>query len=87
VSLDALDRAFNRALRAQGSLGADERVAYDAGARVADLRRAAEVRRSNLEDANMAEVVTNLSQAETAYQAAISAVSRNERLTLLDFLR
>jgi flagellin-like hook-associated protein FlgL len=35
----------------------------------------------------MAVVVTNLSQAETAYQAAISAVSRNERLTLLDFLR
>lgn len=87
VSLGALDRAFNRALRAQGALGADERVAYDATARVADLRRAGEIRRSHLEDANMAEVVTNLAQAETAYQAAISAVSRNERQTLLDFLR
>jgi hypothetical protein len=31
--------------------------------------------------------MTRLSQADTAYRAVIAAVSREERLTLLDYLR
>lgn len=87
TELDALDRAFDRALRAQGSLGADERAVYDASARAADLKLAAEARRSSLEDANMAEAVTRMQQADTAYRAALGAVSTAERLSLLDYLR
>jgi flagellar hook-associated protein 3 FlgL len=87
AGIDALDRAFDRALQAQGRLGADERAVYDASARLADLRLAAAGRRSKLEDANMAEAVTRLQQADTAYRAALSAVSTSERVSLLDFLR
>lgn len=87
AGLEALDRAFDRALGAQGRLGADERAVYDASARVADLRRAADGRRSLLEDANMAEAVARLQQADTAYRAALGAVSTAERLSLLDYLR
>jgi flagellin-like hook-associated protein FlgL len=35
----------------------------------------------------MAEAVTRLSQADTAYQAALAAVSTAERRSLLDYLR
>jgi flagellar hook-associated protein 3 FlgL len=87
AGIEALDRAFDRALQAQGRLGADERAVYDSSARLSDLRVAAESRRSKLEDANMAEAVTRLQQADTAYRAALSAVSTSERVSLLDFLR
>lgn len=87
VSLDALNRAFDRALQAQARLGTDERSVDDASVRLSALRVAAETRRSTLEDANMAEAVTRLTQADTAYKAALGAVSSAERLSLLDYLR
>jgi flagellar hook-associated protein 3 FlgL len=85
--IDALERAFDRTQRAIGSLGADSAGLDEARTRLAALRTAAETRRSSLEDANMAEAVTRLSQADTAYQAALAAVSTAERRSLLDYLR
>jgi len=38
-------------------------------------------------DVNMAEAVTKLQQADTAYRAALGAVSTAERQSLLDYLR
>jgi flagellar hook-associated protein 3 FlgL len=83
----AVERAFARTQRAIGSLGADEQGIDEATIRLASLRHAAEVRRAALEDANMAEAATRLSQAETAYRAALGAVSTAERQSLLDYLR
>jgi flagellin-like hook-associated protein FlgL len=45
------------------------------------------VRRSALEDTNMAEAVTRLTAAQTGYQAALAAVSSVEKVSLLDYLR
>jgi flagellar hook-associated protein 3 FlgL len=87
VEIDALERAFERTQRAIGSLGADSAGLDEARTRLSALRLAAETRRSLLEDANMAEAVTRLSQADTAYQAALAAVSAAERRSLLDYLR
>jgi flagellar hook-associated protein 3 FlgL len=87
VAIDGLERAFDRATQAQGRLGADERGVDEAVARLSVFRVSSETRRSNLEDANMAEAMTRLSQAETAYRAALGAVSSAERLSLLDYLR
>lgn len=87
TAIDGLERAFDRATQAQGRLGADERGVDEAVARLAAFRTSSESRRSNLEDANMAEAITRLSQAETAYRAALGAVSSAERLSLLDYLR
>jgi flagellar hook-associated protein 3 FlgL len=84
---DAIDRAFSRATRAQGRLGADERGVTDATAQLSSLRLASETRRSQAEDANLAEAITKLSAADTAYRAALAAVAKEERLTLLDYLR
>jgi flagellar hook-associated protein 3 FlgL len=87
AGMAAVQRAFDRAQVALGRLGVDERSLDDAYARLSGLRRAAETRRSKLEDANMAEAATRLQQADTSYRAALAAVSTAERLTLLDYLR
>ena len=87
TEIDAIERAFERTQRAIGSLGADSVELDEARTRLSTLRVAAETRRSLLEDANMAEAVTRLSQADTAYQAALAAVSTAERRSLLDYLR
>jgi flagellar hook-associated protein 3 FlgL len=85
--LAALDRAFDRTLQAQGRLGAAENSVDDATARLQVLRQAADTRRSTLEDANLAESATKMSQADTAYRAALGAVSSAERQSLLDYLQ
>ena len=87
TEIDAIERAFERTQRAIGALGADSAGLDEARTRLSTLRLAAETRRSLLEDANMAEAVTRLSQADTAYQAALAAVSTAERRSLLDYLR
>jgi len=87
TEIDAIERAFGRTQRAIGALGADSAGLDEARARLSTLRVAAETRRSLLEDADMAEAVTRLSKADTAYQAALAAVSTAERRSLLDYLR
>jgi flagellar hook-associated protein 3 FlgL len=87
TGLDALQRAFDRAQRAQGLLGADEQAGDAARVRLSTLRTASDARRSKLEDVNMAEAVTRVQQADTAYRAALGAVSSAERQSLLDYLR
>lgn len=87
TALSGLDRAFDRALQAQGRLGADERGVDDATARLSALKIAADTRRANLEQVDLAAAVTKMSQADTAYRAALGAVSSAERVSLLDYLR
>jgi flagellar hook-associated protein 3 FlgL len=87
VGMDAMDRAFTRTQRALGALGADEQGLDAAKVHLAALRVASDTRRSALEDANMAEAISRLTQAETAYRAALGAVSTAERQSLLDYLR
>jgi flagellar hook-associated protein 3 FlgL len=87
TGMDALDRAFDRAVQAQSRVGIDERGTDDASARVSALRLAAETRRSKIEDANLAEQLAKMNQADTSYRAALGAVSSAERLSLLDYLK
>jgi flagellar hook-associated protein 3 FlgL len=87
AAVGGIERALDRTLRAQGSLGADERGLDEAAVRLSAVRYAAETRRASLEDANMAEAITNMADAETAYRASLAAVSTIERVSLLDYLR
>lgn len=87
TELDLVERAYGRTQTALGTLGASERGLDEAAARLAAMRTSTESRRASLEDANMAEAVTRMTQAQTAYQAALSAVSTAERQSLLDYLR
>ena len=87
TALDAIGRAFDRTQRAIGSLGADQRNIDNSRTDRTARRQAADTRRSSLEDANLAEALTRLSQADNAYRAALGAVSTAERQSLLDYLR
>lgn len=87
AGIAALQRGFDRAQRAQASVGSDEQGVDAALARLGSQRVASETRRSKLEDANLAEAVSRMTQADTAYKAALGAVSTVERQSLLDYLR
>lgn len=87
AGMDALDRAFNRAIRVHSRIGVDEKSIDDEQDRLSDLRLASLKRVSKDEDANLAQAVTEMTQAQTAYQAALQAVGSASRVSLLDYLR
>jgi flagellin-like hook-associated protein FlgL len=51
------------------------------------LRLAGVARLSKDEDANMAEAMTKMGQAQIAYQSALAAVGKANQSSLLDYLR
>jgi flagellar hook-associated protein 3 FlgL len=87
TGIDALARAFNRTVQAQSQVGADERSVDDGQAQLSSLRLAGVARLAKDQDANLAEAITKMGQAQTAYQAALAAVGKANQSSLLDYLR
>lgn len=85
--IQALQRAFSRATDAQSQVGTNENAIDEARTRLGVLRVASEARRSKAQDVNLADAATRMQQADTAYKAALGAVSTVEKLSLLDYLR
>jgi flagellar hook-associated protein 3 FlgL len=85
--LKAIEAAFDRAVQVQSGVGADLNALDDQRARLSEMALASETRLSKLEDTNMAESITGMQQANTAYQSALSAVATRTRLSLLDYLK
>ena len=86
AGMAALDRAFDRAIRTQSRVGVDEKSITDERARLTDLRLASLKRVGDDENADMAQAITEMTQAQTAYQAALQAVGAASRVSLLDYL-
>ena len=82
----ALQRAFDRASQTQSTVGTSLRAIADHSSRLEDAGRASTERVASLEEANMAEAISGLQQAETAYQAALGAASHTSRRSLFDYL-
>ena len=82
----AVERAFGRATAAQTQVGTSMNAVDIHQRRVGDLRRASEGRAASLEQVNMAEAITRMSQADTAYRAALGAIGNTGRKTLMDYL-
>ena len=82
----ALQRAFDRASQVQSTVGTSLNAIADHSARLESAGRASTARVSALEEANMAEAISGLQQAETAYNAALGAAARTTRRSLFDFL-
>jgi len=85
--IDALQAAFGRATASQNHLGSDENSVQDATARLTNLRVATDTRRSQDEDTNLADAISRMNQAQTAYRAALAAVAATGQLSLFDYLR
>jgi flagellar hook-associated protein 3 FlgL len=87
AGLTSLEAAFDRAVRMQSGVGADLNALDDQRTRLSEMKLASTARLSKAEDANMAESITSMQQANTAYQAALSAVATRTNLSLLDYLK
>lgn len=87
AGMAALDRAFQRTTRAHSFVGADQKSVDEEQQRVSDLRLASLRRVSKSEDVNLAEAITEMSNAQTAFEAALQAVGSASRVSLLDYLR
>jgi flagellar hook-associated protein 3 FlgL len=85
-SLSKLDAAFTRATNFQGRIGAALQNIEDGQLRLGEAARSSNSRISALEDANMADAITGMTQAETAYRAALGATAQTNRLSLMDYL-
>jgi flagellar hook-associated protein 3 FlgL len=87
AGVQAIERAFQRATSAQSVLGNDMHEIDTQKLRLQQMKLSGTERLSKLEEANMAEAITNMTNAEAAYQAALGAVSTATRASLLDYLK
>jgi flagellar hook-associated protein 3 FlgL len=87
AGMAALDRAFTRAVRAQSYVGTDLNGIDENQQQIAALRLASQKRLSKDEDADMAKAASDLARADTAYRAALGAISTAGRVSLMDYLR
>ena len=83
----ALNRAFDRATGAQARIGNDLRTVADVQSFVSASQLDSTTRLSTIEDVDLAQAASRLSQAETAYRAALTAVSTIGRTSLMDYIR
>jgi len=82
----AIQRAFDRASQVQSSVGTSLTAIADHTSRLEDAGRASTQRVASLEEANMAEAISGMQQAQTAYNAALGAASQTTRRSLFDYL-
>jgi flagellar hook-associated protein 3 FlgL len=87
AGLAGLDAAFSRVTTAQSRVGVTLGDLDRHRGRLDSALRAADARRSSLEDANLVEAISRMQQADTAYRAALSALGNNGRVSLMDYLR
>jgi flagellar hook-associated protein 3 FlgL len=87
TGLAAIGRALDRATVAQTAVGNALNTIDSAGTQLASARLDATSRVSKLQDANMAEAITEMTRAQNAYSAALGAFATVGRLSLMDYLR
>lgn len=82
-----LEQAFTRVTTAQSGVGATLSVLPSERARLDDLRRASDSRRSQAEEISLAEAISEMTRAQQAQEAAIAVAGTNQKTSLLDYLR
>jgi flagellar hook-associated protein 3 FlgL len=87
TGMDALNSAFRRAVNAQGFVGTEQQNLSDGQTRLSTLRLASMVQLSKDQDANVAEAITRMNQAQITYQAALGAVGMASKVSLLDYIK
>ena len=83
----ALESAFSRLTTAQTKVGNDEAQLDTFRQQITASQLAGKSRLSTLQDADLAESVTNMNRANVAYQAALKAVSNATGTSLMDYLK
>jgi flagellar hook-associated protein 3 FlgL len=86
AGVDALQRAFDRATTAQAEVGNDLKLIDDSRVRRSAEQTGVVARLATLEDVDLAEAMSKLTQSETAYRSALTSISTVGKLTLMDYL-
>ncbi len=76
-----------RLSQAQATVGARENRLTDAKTSQQDLITSNQAMLSQLEDANMPSAITELTQAQTTYQASLAVTAKVMQTSLIDYLR
>jgi flagellar hook-associated protein 3 FlgL len=87
TAIEDLERAFERATVFQSRIGTALRTIQDDRSRLSEAARAAKAQISTLEDANMAEAISGMTEAETVYRAALGSTAKLHNLSLMDYLK
>jgi flagellar hook-associated protein 3 FlgL len=82
-----IDSRYDKFLQSRAEIGARTNRLDHAESRLNDISINLEKLQSKTEDADMAEVITNLKTSENVYQSSLSAGARLIRPSLIDFLR
>jgi flagellar hook-associated protein 3 FlgL len=85
--LVAVGQAFDRVTNAQTQIGIELARLPEDRARLVTQHDAADGRRSKAEDANLAESISAMTQADAAHRAALGALANAGRLSLMDYLK
>lgn len=86
-AIDKIDTRMNKLLEMRSEVGArTNRIELIQG-RLVDMSTNLQSLQSKTEDADMAEVITNLKMGENVYQASLSAGAKIIQPSLVDFLR
>ncbi|WP_233531554.1 flagellar hook-associated protein FlgL [Paenibacillus alkalitolerans] len=86
-AIGKLDTRLDKFLEVRAEIGARSNRLQLAEQRLKDIGINLQTLKSKTEDADMAEVITNLKMSENIYQSSLSAGSRLIRPSLIDFLR
>ncbi len=86
TGIDAMEAAFTRVTAAQSRVGIGLNAVEGEKVRLEEIRIAGGARLAKLENANMAEAISEMTQAEMAYRAALGAVGTASKMSLLDYL-
>ena len=81
-----LEDAFNRVTAVQSRVGATLSALPGEKARLDELRRASDTRRSQAEEIGLAEAISGMTRAQQAQQAAIAAAGTSQKRSLMDYL-
>jgi flagellar hook-associated protein 3 FlgL len=85
--MQALSRALERTTTMQARIGSVLHAVDSEKSRLLQLRLAAANRVAAVENADMAEVITGMAQADAAYRAALGAIGTAGRVSLMDYLK
>jgi flagellar hook-associated protein 3 FlgL len=83
----SLQAAFDRTTAVQSHVGTAMNVIEGQLGRVRELKLAGEGRVADHEGVNLAEAISKMNQADTAYRASLGAIGASGRTTLMDYLR
>jgi len=85
--ISALNTNLDQVNAANATVGAQTNRLTTAKSRLAELEENSSTQLSNVEDADMAEVLTNYSLQQAVYQSALKAGANIVQSSLMDFLR